>query len=133
MDSIPIIALWGIASLCALASFIITLIARSKLTRGIMRVYLTWTIGSLFFLVINNVYTMLSIGGNWIENFGLGIYIPQYLFMAMGSLFFVIAAYQIYILSTIYGFKQEGEVMKGLLEERMAKALAEKEREVIKW
>jgi hypothetical protein len=113
--------LWGIASLCALAAFIITLIARSKLTHGIMRVYLTWTIGSLFFLAANNIYTMLAVEGKWIENFGLGIYIPQYLFMAMGSLLFVIAAYQVYILSSIYGFKQEGAVMKKLLEEKIAK------------
>ncbi|MEM2925563.1 MAG: hypothetical protein QXJ68_07755 [Methanocellales archaeon] len=121
MDSIHVVILWGIASLCALAAFIITLVARSKLTYGIMRVYLTWTTGSLFFIALNNLYTMLAVEGKWIENFGLGIYIPQYLFMAMGSLLFVIAAYQVYILSSIYGFKHEGEVMKKLLEEKIAK------------
>lgn len=95
MDSIHIVILWG-TSLCALAD-------------------LTWITGSLFFIALNNLYNMLPIECK-IENFCLGIYIPHYLSMAIGSLLFIIVAYQVYI-----PFKQEGEVMKKLLEEKIAK------------
>lgn len=127
MENSIIAALWAIASLCAAASFIITFHARSRLTYGIVKLYLTWILGSLFFIVINNVYTMLSISDSWPEKYGPGIYIPQYLFMAMGSLLFVIAAYQVHILSKIYGFKEEGEAIKGLLQERISRAMEEKD------
>lgn len=121
MENLIMVALWGIASLCALAAFIITYYARSRLTAGILKLYLTWTLGSLFFIILNNIYTMLLIGENWAAKFGPGIYIPQYLLMAMGCLFFVIAAYQVHILSKIYGFKEEGEKIKTLIEESIKK------------
>ena len=103
--------IFGIASLLLISK------ARSRLTEGSIRKYMDNFSICLAFIVIFSVWqTARSIFGVNINIDGIGTY-PEYIFIVLAYVAFIIASFRVLKISEEFGFKEDGKKINQLIGE----------------
>lgn len=113
----------GLVSLTfGLTAIMWTLKARKKLSRGsALRKYTTNFVFCLLFLLAFSIWHMIVRIFQLEETYGIQVIYPQYFFITLAYLTFVLAGYQILYLGKQFGFEGEAKRIREVIKEREAK------------
>ncbi|MCK5661818.1 MAG: hypothetical protein KAH86_10675 [Methanosarcinales archaeon] len=100
-----------------LLAILITFFAMKKLTSGHLKSYISWIVVALLSLLANSVLHTAREWFGWKETYGVMVEYPEYFLSTIGYIFFIIAAYKVYKLAEIYGFKHEGDMINKIISE----------------
>ncbi|MBI2542070.1 hypothetical protein HYV80_05160 [Candidatus Woesearchaeota archaeon] len=107
--------IFGIASLLLISR------ARNRLSDGSIRKYMDNFAICLAFIVIFSVWqTTRSIFGININVEGLGTY-PEYIFIVLAYLAFIVASYRVLKISEEFGFKENGREIEKIIRQNPQK------------
>ena len=95
----------------------IAVFAMKKLTSGHLKSCLSWIAISLLFHLAADVWHTAREWFNWEETYGIAIGYPESFFSTLAYIFLIIAAYKVYGLAEIYGFKHEGDMINKIMAE----------------
>ncbi|MCK5659992.1 MAG: hypothetical protein KAH86_01435 [Methanosarcinales archaeon] len=95
----------------------ITVIAMKKLTTGHLKSYLSWIVIALLCFLADSVWHTAREWFGWKETYGVMVEYPEYFLSTLAYIFFIIAAYKVYKLAEIYGFKHEGDIINEMMSE----------------
>lgn len=95
----------------------LTFLAMGKLTSGHLRSYIRWIIVSISFYLASDIWHTAREWYGWKETYGIVVEYPEYIFAAFAYICLVIAAYKVYKLAELYGFKPEGDAINKLMAE----------------
>ncbi|MDP3765690.1 MAG: hypothetical protein Q8R04_04190 [Nanoarchaeota archaeon] len=119
------IALVGVTTVIfGIASLLLISRARKRLSDGSIRRYMDNFAICLAFIVIFSVWqTTRSILGISINVEGLATY-PEYIFIVLAYLAFIIASFRVLKISEEFGFKEDGKKIGQLIREKPSKVRA---------
>lgn len=107
--------IFGIASLLLISR------ARNRLSDGSIRRYMDNFAICLAFIVIFSVWqTTRSIFGININVEGLGTY-PEYVFIVLAYIAFIVASYRVLKISEEFGFKEDGRKIEQIIRQKPQK------------
>lgn len=93
----------------------ITILAMKKLTSGHLKSYLNWIVIALLCFFVDSAWHTVREWFGWKETYGVIVEYPEYFLSTIGYIFFIIAAYKVYKLAEIYGFKHEGDIINKII------------------
>jgi hypothetical protein len=103
---------------CGLFSVFFTIQAKNRFTEGLLKKYVTWVGISIYAIFLSAVWRAIREAYALDRVVGEFIVYPEYILVSIAFVYFAMATNKAIIMADVYGFREAGERIKEVMEER---------------